>query len=427
MTQLDNAIKTLRETDFDVTTANRVDFVIDRLKEKNRDLKSVNIRQLNKLRQTQRDLDVTGARNLRQTERFRELRDILGLEDNGNLSDNVRAIKNRNEALEKHMDELCVCGEEISMLKKRVRFLEVSSKVLSRRNEDLRFGGNVVQSAYIELEGKILKLETENKVLANSKLKQTERIRELRNILGIDDGVSLEKSVLKLKNKNRELDARDKRLCEQIDCFRSTCIALDGKILKLRKGESDTIRKLWIVMDPNVVGSEDLVQRVKEMKLKNVELLKQVKFCKEDYSVTTQHLLNKKIELENDHANDLREITQITELLNVKNLDNKDLEYKNTNLQARVKQLVESEEEHNHCVDCCCARLWKVIDIKGYDGKDLVEHVQELKTENNELRESVLLSESNDEVRKLKREIKVCQADNAVFRRRLKTIEGIAK
>ncbi len=366
-----------------------------------------------------------------------EIQSVLGISDGDDLVANVRAIKDRNAELEKHMVELHACGEKILKLENTVKFLETANKELSRRNEDLRLNSNKVQSECIELEEKILKLE--NKVSQTQKaldvtgarnLRQTERFRELRNILGIDDGVSLEKSILKLKNKNEE---------------------------------SDIVRKLWTVMDPYVVGSEDLVQRVKEMKLKNIGLEAQVKQlqtnadCARHNNCISLKSLNKDLEeYNNSQAKVLKQllhtfgITGInklpdvveklkdtcTELNRNYHIDTTDLEYKNTNLRARVKQLVESESSHKHCVDCCCARLWEVLGITEYDGKDIFEHVQKLKTENGGLgvqverlreRESALIIESNEEVGKLSKESKSRLADFNVLKRRLKTIEGIAK
>lgn len=44
-----------------------------------------------------------------------------------------------------------------------------------------------------------------------------------------------------------------------------------------------------------------------------------------------------------------------------------------------VKIVPEAEHDSNHCKDCCCAKVWKSLDIKEYTGKHIAEHVEELK------------------------------------------------
>ena len=43
--------------------------------------------------------------------------------------------------------------------------------------------------------------------------------------------------------------------------------------------------------------------------------------------------------------------------------------------------------EATHCHDCCCARSWKALGVDKYDGKSIPEHIEQLKTENQRLKE----------------------------------------
>jgi hypothetical protein len=39
-----------------------------------------------------------------------------------------------------------------------------------------------------------------------------------------------------------------------------------------------------------------------------------------------------------------------------------------------------------HCYDCCCARSWKALGIDEYTGKSIPEHIEQLHTENRQLK-----------------------------------------
>ena len=43
--------------------------------------------------------------------------------------------------------------------------------------------------------------------------------------------------------------------------------------------------------------------------------------------------------------------------------------------------------DERHCEDCCCARSWKALGITEYTGKSIPEHITELQSENERLRE----------------------------------------
>ncbi len=40
-----------------------------------------------------------------------------------------------------------------------------------------------------------------------------------------------------------------------------------------------------------------------------------------------------------------------------------------------------------HCKDCCCARSWKALGIARYTGKSIPEHISELRSEIDRLKE----------------------------------------
>ena len=49
-------------------------------------------------------------------------------------------------------------------------------------------------------------------------------------------------------------------------------------------------------------------------------------------------------------------------------------------------ETVEPYEYLEHCKDCCCARSWKALGVTTYTGMSIVEHIEQLATQNDALR-----------------------------------------
>lgn len=45
-----------------------------------------------------------------------------------------------------------------------------------------------------------------------------------------------------------------------------------------------------------------------------------------------------------------------------------------------------TEDQENHCIDCCCARSWKALGIYTYTGKSIPEHIAQLKERDGHLK-----------------------------------------